>query len=71
MSKSPIRQSPVRQSPVRLGFSMLVAFLGLCVVGLVVVGAVAGPVVWLGAVVGAGADAVVAWLAISSTGFPG
>ena len=50
---------------------MLVAFLGLCVVGLVVVGAVAGPVVWLGAVVGAGAGAVVAWLAISIAGFPG
>ena len=50
---------------------MLVAFLGLCMVGLAVVGAVAGPVVWLGAVVGAGAGAVVAWLAISVAGFPG
>ena len=59
------------KSPIRLGFSMLVVFLGLCVVGLVVVGAVAGPVVWVGAVVGAGAGAVVAWLAISIAGFPG
>ena len=61
----------MKKSPVRLGFSMLVAFLGLCMVGLAVVGAVAGPVVWLGAVVGAGAGAVVAWLAISVAGFPG
>ena len=59
------------KSRIGLGFSMLVAFLGLCVVGLAVVGAVAGPVVWVGAFIGVGAGAVVVWLAISNTGFPG